>query len=83
MTNVTRLHHALPLPPDVVAAINDLDASFIKAIDESKAAGLQQGMIDALWQGQVQSVPDDPGVPKAGSLQRFLIAHSAAAASRE
>lgn len=55
MSNVTRLHHALPLPPDVVAAINGLDASLIKAIDESKAAGLPQGMIVALLQGHAHA----------------------------
>jgi hypothetical protein len=55
MSNVTRLHHALPLPPDVVAAINVLDASLVKAIDESKAAGLPQGMIVALLQGHAHA----------------------------
>ncbi len=48
MSNVTRLHHALPLPPEVVAAVNALDASLIAAVDEAKRSGLPQGMIVAL-----------------------------------
>lgn len=55
MSNITRLHHALPLPADVVSAINGLDASLIKAIDEAKAAGLPQGMIVALLHGHAHA----------------------------
>ncbi|NIF28351.1 hypothetical protein F3J44_18445 [Pantoea sp. Tr-811] len=48
MSNVTRLRHVLPLPADVVAATNALDAAVIKAIDEAKAAGLPQGLLAAI-----------------------------------
>ena len=40
MSNVTRLHHALPLPADVIAATRALDAALAKAIVEAKVAGL-------------------------------------------
>lgn len=55
MTNVTRLHHALPLSADLVKAINDMDASLRKAIDDAKAAGLPQGLIVALLHGHAHS----------------------------
>jgi len=55
MSNVTRLHHALPLPSDVVAAINMLDASVARAISEAKDAGLPQGMIVALLHGHAHA----------------------------
>ncbi|WP_027907128.1 hypothetical protein [Pseudomonas taiwanensis] len=48
MSNVTRLRHALPLPADVVAATNELDAAVIKAIDAAKSAGLPQGLLAAI-----------------------------------
>lgn len=48
MSNVTRLRHVLPLPADVVAATNDLDAAVIKAIDDAKRAGLPQGLLAAV-----------------------------------
>jgi len=51
MTNVTRLHHALPLPPDVGAAIKDLDDALVQAIKAAKAAGLPQGLIVSLLHG--------------------------------
>jgi hypothetical protein len=51
MSNVTRLHHALPLPPDVVAAIKDLDDALVQAIKDAKAAGLPQGLIVSLLHG--------------------------------
>lgn len=55
MSKVTRLHHALPLPADVVAAINALDAAVVRAIAESKAAGLPQGMIVAILHGHAHA----------------------------
>lgn len=55
MSNVTRLHHALPLPADVVAAINALDAAMVKALDEAKKSGLPQGMIVAILHGHAHA----------------------------
>lgn len=55
MSNVTRLHHPLPLGAEVVQAINNLDAGIRKAIDAAKAAGLPQGLIVALLHGQAHS----------------------------
>lgn len=55
MGNVTRLHHALPLPADVVAATNTLDAAVAKAIAESKGAGLPQGMVVAILHGHAHA----------------------------
>ena len=43
MTNITRLHHALPLSPSIVKAINEMDESLCKAIDSAKAAGNAAG----------------------------------------
>jgi hypothetical protein len=54
MSNVTRLHHALPLPPDVVAAIKDLDDALVQAIKAAKAAGLPQGLVVSLLHGHTQ-----------------------------
>lgn len=55
MSNVTRLHHALPLGAEVVQAVNDLDAAIRRAIDVAKAAGLPQCLIVALLHGQAYS----------------------------
>lgn len=55
MTNVTRLHHALPLSPAIVKAINEMDESLCKAIDNAKAVGMPQGLIVALLHGQAHS----------------------------
>jgi hypothetical protein len=43
MTNVTRLHHALPLSPAIA-----------KAVDAAKAAGLPQGLVVSLLHGHAQ-----------------------------
>lgn len=51
MSKVTRLHHALPLPADVVVATNALDSALIKAIDAAKEAGLPQGLLVAILHG--------------------------------
>ncbi|MBB3239161.1 hypothetical protein FHW68_000633 [Pseudomonas sp. Tn43] len=50
-----RLHHALPLSPEIVKAINEMDAGLGNAIDTAKAAGLPQGLIVALLHGQACS----------------------------
>ena len=55
MTNITCLHHALPLSPAIVKAINEMDESLRKAIDDAKAAGLPQGLIVALLHVQAHS----------------------------
>lgn len=55
MSNVTRIRHALPLPADVVSAINNLDAVVIKAIDEAKAARLAQGLKVAIIHGHAHA----------------------------
>lgn len=54
MSNVTRLHHALPLSPAINQAITDLDATIAKAIDAAKAAGLPQGLVVSLLHGHAQ-----------------------------
>jgi hypothetical protein len=48
MSNVTRLHHALPLPPDAGVAIKDLDDALVSALKAAKTAGLPQGLIVAV-----------------------------------
>ncbi len=55
MSNVTRLHHALPLSTEIVKTINEMDEGLRKAIDTAKAAGLPQGLIVALLHGQAHS----------------------------
>lgn len=55
MSNVTRLHHARQLPPDVGAAIKDLDDALVSAIKAAKAAGLPQGLIVAALHGHAHS----------------------------
>ncbi|MDD1958968.1 hypothetical protein NP534_02515 [Pseudomonas sp. 39004] len=55
MSNVTRLHHALPLSADVAAATNALDTAVAKAVDEAKAAGLPQGLLVAILHGHAHA----------------------------
>lgn len=55
MTNVTRLHHALPMSQDINKAVMDLDAAVAKAIDAAKAAGLPQGLVVAILHGQAHA----------------------------
>ena len=55
MTNITRLHHALPLSPAINKAVADLDSAIAKAIDAAKAAGLPQGSVVAVLHGQAHS----------------------------
>lgn len=54
MSNVTRLHHALPLSPTINKAVTDLDSAIAKAIDAAKAAGLPQGLVVSLLHGHAQ-----------------------------
>ncbi|APV42121.1 hypothetical protein PFAS1_23375 [Pseudomonas frederiksbergensis] len=54
MTNITRLHHALPLSPAINLAITELDSTIAKAIDAAKAAGLPQGLVVSLLHGHAQ-----------------------------
>ena len=54
MTNVTRLHHALPLSPAINQPITELDSAIAKAIDAAKAAGLPQGLVVSLLHGHAQ-----------------------------
>lgn len=55
MTNVTRLHHALPLSPAINKAVTDLDSAIAKAVDAAKAAGLPQGLVVSLLHGHTQA----------------------------
>ncbi|MGH8334212.1 MAG: hypothetical protein ACRER3_04940 [Pseudomonas fluorescens] len=55
MTNVTRLHHALPMSQDINKALTELDSAIAKAIDAAKAAGLPQGLIIAELHGHAHS----------------------------
>ncbi|MBV7523437.1 hypothetical protein D3C76_1800190 [compost metagenome] len=54
MTNVTRLHHALPLSPAINKAVSDLDSALAIAIDAAKAVGLPQGLVVSLLHGHAQ-----------------------------
>ncbi|RFD33853.1 hypothetical protein CER19_02510 [Pseudomonas sp. GL93] len=54
MSNVTRLHHALPISQDINKALTDLDSAIAKAIDAAKAAGLPQGFVVSLLHGYAQ-----------------------------
>ena len=54
MSNVTRLHHALPLSPAINQAITELDSAIVQAIDAAKAAGLPQGLVVSLLHGHAQ-----------------------------
>lgn len=55
MSNVTRLHHALPLSLDINKALTDLDSAIATAIDTAKAAGLPQGLIVAELHGHAHA----------------------------
>ncbi|WP_460116605.1 hypothetical protein [Pseudomonas sp. S2_C03] len=55
MTNITRLHHALPLSPAISQALTKLDSSIAKAIDAAKAAGCPQGLIVSLLHGHAHA----------------------------
>ena len=54
MSNVTRLHHALPLSPAINKAVTELDAAIAKANDAAKAAGLPQGLVVSILHGHAQ-----------------------------
>lgn len=55
MSNVTRLHHALPLSPAINKAVAELDAAIAKAIDAAKAAGLPQGLVVSVLHGHAHA----------------------------
>ena len=55
MTNITRLHHALPLSPAINQAVTELDSAIAKAIDAAKTAGLPQGLVVALLHGHAHN----------------------------
>ena len=55
MTNITRLHHALPMSPAINKAITNLDSAIAKAIDAAKGAGLPQGLVVAVLHGHAHS----------------------------
>lgn len=55
MTNVTRLHHALPLSPAINDAVKELDSAIAKAIDAAKSSGLPQGLVVSLLHGHAHS----------------------------
>lgn len=54
MSNVTRLRHALPMNPDINAAVSALDKANADAVDAAKEAGLPQGLIVGLLHGHAQ-----------------------------
>lgn len=54
MSNVTRLHHALPLSPAISKAVTELDCAIARAVDAAKAAGLPQGLVVSLLHGHAQ-----------------------------
>ena len=54
MSNVTRLHHALPMSPDINKAVADLDSAIAKAVGAAKNAGLPQGLVVSLLHGHAQ-----------------------------
>ncbi len=55
MKVVTRIHHALPLSPDVHGALNNLDVALVQALKAAKEAGLPQGLIVAVLHGHAHS----------------------------
>ena len=55
MSNVTRLHHALPLSPAINKAVTELDTAIAKAIDDAKAAGLPQGLVVSVLHGHAHA----------------------------
>jgi hypothetical protein len=54
MGNVSRLHHALPMSPDINKAVTDLDSAIAKAVSAAKDAGLPQGLVVSLLHGHAQ-----------------------------
>ncbi|KFF47178.1 hypothetical protein JH25_26235 [Pseudomonas sp. BRG-100] len=55
MSTVTRLRHALPMSPDINAAVSTLDKAIADAVDAAKAAELLQGLIVALLHGHAHA----------------------------
>ena len=54
MTNITRVHHALPLSTAINQAVTELDRAIAQAVDAAKAAGLPQGSVVSLLHGHAQ-----------------------------
>ena len=55
MSKVTRLRHALPMSPDINAAVTALDKSIADAVDAAKSAGLPQGLVVGLLHGHAHA----------------------------
>ena len=55
MSKVTRLRHALPMSPDINAAVSTLDKAIADAVNAAKAAGLPQGLIVSLLHGHAHA----------------------------
>lgn len=55
MSNVTRLRHALPMSPDINAAVSAPDKAIADAVDVAKTAGLPQGLIVSLLHGHAHA----------------------------
>ena len=55
MSNVTRPRHALPMSPDINAAVSALDKAIADAVDVAKTAGLPQGLIVSLLHGHAHA----------------------------
>ncbi|PJK33077.1 hypothetical protein CWC48_26695 [Pseudomonas sp. S10E 269] len=55
MSKVTRLRHALPMSPDINAAVSALDKAIADAVDAAKAAGLPQGLVVSLLHGHAHA----------------------------
>lgn len=54
MTNITRVHYALPLSTAINKAVTELDRAIAQAVDAAKAAGLPQGSVVSLLHGHAQ-----------------------------
>ena len=55
MSKVTRLRHALPMSPDINAAVSTLDKAIADAVDAAKESGLPQGLIVGLLHGHAHA----------------------------
>lgn len=55
MSNVTRLRYALPMSPDISAAVNALDKTIGDVVDAAKDAELPQGLIVGLLHGHAHA----------------------------
>ncbi|MNL39767.1 hypothetical protein D3C87_1620630 [compost metagenome] len=55
MSNVTNIRHAMPISAEINKALLDFSVAMAKAIDDAKAAGLPQGFVVAILNGQAHS----------------------------